>query len=213
MIVRLVLAFLFLTTLGIASNVLFPLEKVEVVGNKQLSAAQVRQITGIELNTPWLWTWVHKLRPLEANPWVVSAQLERPALAQARIVLRERTSVANIMVGEQRMGLSIDGKILPDAPLQKPLLSGTGERPLSDLVALMKLFPQAERIRYDSSGFRVVTPTFTVWGRSVKELQDWSKRPRIASRETQAASAAGTVTPPASPASIYVYSWGVSVRQ
>lgn len=213
MIARLVLAFLFLATLGIASNVLFPLEKVEVVGNKQLSAAQVRQITGIELNTPWLWTWVHKLKPLETNPWVISAQLERPAIAQARIVLRERTSVANIMVGEQRMGLSADGKLLPEAPMQRPLLSGTGERPLDDLVTLMKLFPQADRIRYDSSGYRVLTPTFTVWGRSVKELQDWAKRPKMANRETQAASAAGTTTPTASPASIYVYSWGVSVRQ
>lgn len=213
MAVRLVLAFLFLSTLGIASYVLFPIEKVEVVGNQQLSAAQVRRITGIERDTPWLWTWVHKLRPLEANPWVVEARLERPAIAQARIVLRERTSVANIMVGGQRMGLSADGKLLPGAPPQRPLLQGTGERPLDDLLALIRLFPQAERIGYDRSGYRVVTPTFTVWGQSVKQLQDWAKKPRITSRETQVASTAGTDPKPAVPASINVYSWGVSVRQ
>ena len=211
--IRMVLAFIFLATLGVASNVLFPVEKVQVVGNSQLTVDQVQRLSGLEEGTPWLWAWPQRLRPLEANPWVVSAQLQRPAIGQLRIVLRERTSIANIVVEGQRMGLSADGKFLPNAPQRSPSIEGSGQRSLSNLLTLLRVFPEATRIRYDSSGFRVFAPTFTVWGASVKELQDWAKTKRIGQSEALAMAPSRTETTPASPKAIYVYSWGVSAKQ
>ena len=206
---RALLAALLLATIGVGSRVVLPIEEIEVVGHKQLSPSQVQQITGLKPGEPWLWAWPFRLGPLLKNPWVLSAALERPAPGRLRIVLQERTPVANILIGKKRLGLSQDGLLLPDAPPQTPLLEGRGEIPLSDLLLLVQAFPEAKRIRYDVGGYQILGDRLDVWGGRAEELQDWAKLRRIGKSEASllAQPTFGSYT------AIYVYSWGVSARR
>ncbi|MCS7068231.1 MAG: FtsQ-type POTRA domain-containing protein [Meiothermus sp.] len=208
--IRAVLVALLLATLAVGSYVVLPIEQVEVVGHQQLSEAEVQQLTGLEPGRPWLWAWPSSLEPLQKNPWVKSALLERPAPGRLRIVLEERTPIATLVKGQQRYGLSADGRLLPGAPPKKPVVEGRGEIPLADLLLLMQTFPDAERIRFSSTGFQVLAPNLNVWGQNVRVLQDWAKARRIGKSDASNPLA----HPGHSPDSrVYVYSWGVSARR
>lgn len=208
--IQALLAALLLATIGVGSWVVLPIEEIEVVGHKQLSPSQVQQITGLKPGEPWLWAWPFRLGPLLKNPWVLSATLNRPAPGRLRIVLQERTSVANILIGKKRLGLSQDGLLLPDAPPQTPLLEGRGEIPLSDLLLLVQTFPEAKRIRYDVGGYQILGDNLNVWGKSAQELQDWVKLRRIGKSDASPVLAHPAV---GSYGTLYVYSWGVSARR
>lgn len=208
--IRAVLLTLLLASLGVGSLVVLPIERVEVVGHQQLSPTQVQQITGLAPGAPWLWAWPYRLKPLLDNPWVRSATLERPAPGQIRIVLQERTSIANLLLGKTRMGLSADGVLLPNPPAQTPVIEGRGEVPIDDLLLLVQAFPNAKRIRYDVGGYQISTDGLNVWGKSVKELQDWAKLSRIGKSDASAVLAHPAAW---SDGRIYVYSWGVSARR
>lgn len=209
--IRAILISLLLASLGVGSYVVLPVESVEVVGNRQLSGAEVRQITGLEPGRPWLWAWPHQLEPLRQNPWVKSASLNRPALSRLQIVLEERLPIASLVLSGQRYGLAADGTLLPGAPVQRLVIEGhPGEIPLADLLSLMQTFPDARRIRYNLAGYQVLAPGLNVWGRSVRELQDWAKLSRIGRRGASNSLAHSGAL---SDSRIYVYSWGVSVRR
>lgn len=208
--IRAVLLALLLASLGTGSYVVLPIERIEVVGNQQLSEAQIRQVTGLEPGRPWLWAWPQKLEPLQHNPWIKSATLERPAPGQLRIVLEERTSIANLIQGSLRYGLSRDGVLLPGAPARSPVLEGRGEIPIADLLLLVQTFPDAQRIRYSVAGYQVLAPNLNIWGKNVRELQDWAKVSRIGKSD-----ASNPLAHPGAPSDsrIYVYSWGVSAHR
>ena len=207
--IRVILASLLLATLGVGSLVVLPIEEVEVVGHKQLSPEQVQRTTGLEPGQPWLWAWPSRLEPLLKNPWVLSATLERPAPGRVRIVLQERTSLANILTAQGRFGLSRDGVLLPDAPPQTPLLEGRGAIPIADLLLLVQAFPEAKRIRYGVGGYQVLGEGLNVWGKDAKELQNWARVRKMGRN-----SASQVLAHPAiRPSRIYVYSWGVSARR
>ena len=208
--IRAVLIVLLLASLGVGSYVVLPIEQVEVVGHKQLSLAEVQQITGLKPGRPWLWAWPSRLEPLLENPWVLSATLERPAPGQLRIVLEERTSIANLIQNNQRYGLSSDGVRLPGAPAQSPLIEGRGEPPMMDLLLLIKAYPDAKVIHYGVGGYRIQTPDHNVWGQRVKDLQDWAKLRRIGKTGANNPLAQSGFL---SVSSIYMYSWGVSIRR
>jgi len=212
-VIRAVLMVLFLASLGVASNVLFPIERVEVVGNYQLSATEVQKATGLEVGRPWLWAWDYKLRELAKNPWVKEVQLQRPALGQVRIVLRERTQVANIVRDGVRYGLSSDGVLLPNAAFKTPVLEGKGRPNLPDLMALIATFPQAKQIRYDSSGYQILEPNLNIWSANVRDLQRWAKARRIGKSEAQALRSPLPQNEGGNLEKLYVYSWGVSTRR
>lgn len=208
--IRAVLIALLLASMGVGSYVVLPIEQVEIVGNRQLSRAEIEQLTGLQPGRPWLWAWPSRLEPLKQNPWVKSAVLERPAPGRLRIVLEERTPIAHLVRGQERYGLSADGVLLPGAPARSPVLEGRGELPIADLLLLIQTFPDAKRIRYSVAGYQVLAPNLNVWGRNVRELQDWAKARRIGKSDASNPLA----HPDASPESrIYVYSWGVSARR
>lgn len=218
--IRTVIVLLFLASLVVASRVLLPIEKVEVVGNKHLSQSQIRKATGLVEGGPWLWAWPNALDALRKNPWVKSADLQRSEIGQVKIVLQERTPIASFRRDETLLGLASDGVFLPDAPRQTTLIEGKGTVPLSSLITLAQAFPQAFRIGFDSSGYRVSGENFNLWATTVRELQDWSKIRRIVQSDALPATNPNAQTvssalPPtaAKVSSVYVYSWGVSVRR
>ncbi|WP_018465772.1 cell division protein FtsQ/DivIB [Calidithermus timidus] len=191
--IRSLLALLTLATLGIGSRVVWPVERVEVVGNIQLSDSQVRAITGLEVGTPWLWAWPKRLEALRANPWVRSARLERPAIGQLRIVLEERKALATLVLGGMEWGLSDDGTLLPNPPETPIRVEGLGSIRLSDVIAIVKALPNATSIRYTPAGYTVRGKGFEVWAATATELQKWaSERKSLANKPT------------------YLYPWGES---
>lgn len=208
MIVRLLLIILALATIGVASRVLFPTEEVAVVGNRHLSPAEIRQRTGLEPGTPWLWAWPYKLKALEGHPWVKQVRLERPQVGKLRIVLEERTPLATLVRGETRRGLAADGTFLPGAPLVKPVLEGVGVVPVGDLLALIRTFPDVQKISFNPAGYSLVWEGIRVWGPNVMELQRWAQGSRMgaSTKPVTSAAAANTVM-------VNVYSWGVSQRR
>ncbi|GIW24484.1 cell division protein FtsQ/DivIB [Meiothermus sp.] len=208
--IRAVLVALLLASLGVGSYVVLPIEEVEIVGNRQLSQAEIEQLTGLEPGRPWLWAWPYRLEPLQKNPWVKSAVLERPAPGRLRIVLEERTPVAHLLRDRRRYGLSQDGVLLPDAPAWGPTLEGRGELPMADLLLLIQTFPEARRIRYTVAGYQVLAANLNIWGKNVRELQDWAKLRRMVKSD-----ASNPLAHPGalSESRIYVYSWGVSARR
>ncbi|MCL6527206.1 MAG: FtsQ-type POTRA domain-containing protein [Thermaceae bacterium] len=216
--IRLGLILLSLGTLLVASRVLLPVETVEVVGNRHLQVEQVQALTGLQVGTPWLWAWPSRLNPLRANPWVISAQLERPRVGRLRIVLKERVAVASVGLKDSRVGLSPDGVLLPGAEPRTPFLEAVPDGDYTELLALARAFPDALRIHADASGYRIIGPNLNLWSSSVKELQDWAKGRRIGRSE------AATLQPqdPAVPAypgpmvsvsRLNLYSWGVSTNR
>ncbi|MCS7194481.1 MAG: FtsQ-type POTRA domain-containing protein [Meiothermus sp.] len=204
---RALLGLLLMASLAVGSRVALPVEEVEVVGNRQLSPGYVRQVTGLEVGSPWLWARPQQLQPLLQNPWVKAARLERPAPGRLRIVLEEREPIASLRLGPELYGLSADGVLLPGAPQRAPLLLGQGQAPLADLLLLVQTFPDAERIRFGVGGYQVEKGELKVWAKNVRELQDWAKASRIGP------SAATNPLRPSGAERIYVYSWGVSARR
>lgn len=191
--IRSLLALLTLAALGIGSRVVWPVERVEVVGNVQLSDAQVRAVTGLEVGTPWLWAWPNRLEALRANPWVRSARLERPAIGQLRIVLAERKALVTLVLEGAEWGLSGDGVLLPNPPKTPTRVEGTGSIRFNDIITIAKALPNATSIRYTPAGYTVRGEGFEVWAATAAELQKWaSDRKSLANKPT------------------YLYSWGES---
>lgn len=222
--IRTVLVLIFAGTLLVASRVLLPVGKVEVVGNRQLLEGEVRAVTGLQVGVPWLWSWSYRLEGLKANPWVVSARLERPRVGELRIVLQERTSVASVGLKDSKVGISADGALLPGAAPKTPLLEAVPDGNYTDLLMLAEAFPDAVRIRQDAAGYQVWGPNLNVWSSNVRELQDWAKGRRIGRSEAvkpqpqpaaQGAKDAAPARPDAtaSVSRLSLYSWGVSANR
>lgn len=191
--IRGLLALLTLAALGVGSWVVWPVERVEVVGNVQLSDRQVRALSGLEVGTPWLWAWPKRLEALRANPWVRSARLERPAIGELRIVLEEREALATLVREGREWGLSADGVLLPDPPKTRTRIEGLGSPRLNDLIAIAKAFPNATSIRYTPAGYTVRGEGFEVWAATAEALKKWAKdRKSLAKQPT------------------YLYPWGES---
>lgn len=216
--IRFMLMLLFLGTLGVASRVLLPVDKVEVVGNHHLLVGEVQALTGLHVGTPWLWAWPYRLEILKQNPWVISARLERPGVGQLRVVLEERASVASVGLKDGKVGISADGVLLPGAGPKMPFLEAVPDGDYTELLALARAFPDALRIHADASGYRVIGPNLNLWSSNVRELQDWAKGRRIGRSDAVKVQPQDPATPAhpdatASVSRLNLYSWGVSANR
>lgn len=89
-VVKGVLLLILGASLYVASLVAVPVEEVRVEGLRHLSREAVLQTLRLAPGDPWLWVWGNRLRPLLENPWVAEAHLEKPALGQVVVRVRER---------------------------------------------------------------------------------------------------------------------------
>lgn len=139
---RAVLAALVLATAYVASLVLFPVERVEVLGLKRLEREEVLARTGLLPGEPWLWVLPNRLVPLQKDPWVAEATLEKPQIGVVRLRIREREPFLPLANGA---ALATDGTLLPGgAPLARgPRVEGQGPLPVPTLLALARAYPEA----------------------------------------------------------------------
>ena len=190
---RTILALLLLATLYVASLVLFPVEKVEVVGLQNLKAEELLARVGLFQGEAWLWVLPSRLAPLRQDPWIAEAHLEKPRPGEVRLYVRERKPFLPLPDGS---ALAEDGTLLPGgAPLARgPKVEGKGPLPKEELLQLARAYPKAKALRYTPAGFWVVLEESTLFAPEASLLLKYpeGKRPS-ASR-------------------VYLYSWGVSVR-
>ncbi|KHG65782.1 cell division protein FtsQ [Thermus sp. 2.9] len=191
-LVRALLLVLLAATLYVGSLVLFPVEKVEVVGLRHLKEEAVLAKAGLYPGAPWLWILPRRLSPLLQDPWVAEARLEKPKPGVVRLLVREREPFLPLADGA---ALAKDGTLLPGgAPHARgPRVEGKGPLPKEALLALAKAYKGAKRLRYTPAGFYVELPGTVLFAPSAELLLEYA----------QATWPKGHV---------YLYSWGVSLR-
>lgn len=189
---RAILVFLVLATLYVASLVLFPVEKVEVVGLKHLKEAEVLARIRLHPGEAWLWVAPSRARFLLQDPWVAEARLEKPRLGEVRLWVRERQPFLPLGDGS---ALAEDGTLLPGgAPWAPgPRVEGKGPLPKAELLALARAYPKATALRYTPAGFWVEVQGSLLFAPEARFLLEYAQVDRpLGSR-------------------IYLYSWGASV--
>ncbi len=191
-VVRTILASLILATLYVASLVLLPVEKVEVVGLRHLKEAEVLARVRLYPGEAWLWVAPSRVLPLLQDPWVAEARLEKPRPGEVRLWVRERKPFLPLGDGA---ALAEDGTLLPGgaAWAPGPRVEGKGPLPKAELLALARAYPQAKALRYTPAGFWVELQGSLLFAPEVRFLLEYAQVDRpLGSR-------------------IYLYSWGVSV--
>ncbi len=184
---RLLLLGLLFATLYVGSLVLFPLERIQVVGTHRLSPQEVVRTLDLAPGEPWLWVFPSRVSRLLANPWVREARLEKPRPKEILIRITERTPIARLQNGD---GLSQDGVVLPGGG-QGPLVEGRGPLPVRSVIALAEAFPKARRILYTPAGFWVEGDEGRIFAPDPALLIKWAK-----------------VNAPKG--TVWIYEWGVS---
>lgn len=116
-VVKGVLLLILGASLYVASLVAVPVEEVRVEGLRHLSREAVLQTLRLAPGDPWLWVWGNRLRPLLENPWVAEAHLEKPALGQVVVRVRERRPFLPLETGD---ALAEDGVLLPQGAPSPP---------------------------------------------------------------------------------------------
>jgi len=188
---RTLLAMLVLATLYVASLVLLPVERVEVVGLKRLKEEAVLARTRLLPGEPWLWVLPNRLHPLRQDPWVAEAHLEKPRVGQVRLVLREREPFLPLEGGA---ALATDGTLLPGGAVWAPgpEVKGKGPLPTQALLALARAYPEAKRLRYTPAGFWVEWERGSLFAPTAELLLKYAQAGRPEGK-------------------VFLYSWGVSV--
>ncbi len=189
---RLFLLALFLATLYLGTQVLFPVEKVEVVGLRHLKEAEVLALTGLRPGEGWLFIGERRLKALRAHPWVRKAHLEKPAPGRIRVRVEERVPFLPLADGS---ALAEDGTLLPQgAPWARgPRVLGEGPIPVETVLTLARAFPGAQAIRYTPAGFYIEWEEVRLFAPEASLLLGYGRKPEGKGQ-------------------ISLYSWGVSAR-
>jgi len=131
-------------------------DSIEIAGNQNATRAQVLQVMGADIGRNVFFIPLdERKRQLEKIPWVESATLMRLLPDHLRIVLRERTPVAFVKVGNRIALIDVNGVIM-EMPLggsySFPVIVGNAESdPLSTRAARMKTYTELIR-QLDSTG-------------------------------------------------------------
>ncbi|WP_457637010.1 cell division protein FtsQ/DivIB [Oceanithermus sp.] len=193
---RVILIGLLAAVLYVASLVVLPVERVVVTGNHHLSRAEVLAAVGVYPGDPWIWATRAHIKDLLENPWVASAELQRPRVGEVVIAIEERHPVATLQTPSGTFGVAADGTLLPGAPPTEPLITGFGGDRLREALQIAALLPGVKKINYDPTGFTVDWKGKRLWIQNLDGLQVW--RSRVDKMQGK---------------DIAIYTWGVSIRQ
>jgi cell division protein FtsQ len=131
-------------------------DSIEIAGNQNATRAQVLQVMGGDIGRNVFFIPLdERKRQLEKIPWVESATLMRLLPDHLRIVLRERSPIAFVKVGNRIALIDVNGVIM-EMPLggsySFPVIVGNAESdPLSTRAARMKIYTELVR-QLDSTG-------------------------------------------------------------
>jgi hypothetical protein len=169
---------LLLSGSGVIASLFAPkVRTVEVVGNRHLGDARVRELADVHEGDPFLWVTRRRVRDLANDPWVLRLEVVRQWPDVIRIALVERSPALT----DGRTTWADDGTVLPDAGPSAtaglPRLEGWGTpRTTEALELLMLLRPFGpEVIQYSPEGFEILLTGTTLITSSADALRkQWS---------------------------------------
>ncbi len=184
-----------------ASWFALPIRTVTVVGERHLTAAQVRGLAGLTPGFGWLYYGAWRADGLKGSPWVRSATITRTFPDRVTVELRERTpQVRWQRSGRPEVGVAADGTLLPGARNLDglPLVQGWGPDRLPEALRVLKVLGRynVQSVVYTPTGLRVKLPTGSVWSGDPATLLKY----------------AGSITMYPKQ-DISIYPWGVSVQE
>ena len=113
----------------VTRSAIFEARTVTVTGTRQLTAAQVLRLAGIDRHTNVVWFSPGRVeRRLESNPWIGRARVSRTLPSTISISIRERTPVAILAAGGRRYLVAGDGMIVGEtvALWRLPVIQASG---------------------------------------------------------------------------------------
>ena len=178
----------------------FPVDQVVVSGTKNLVAKEVAQMAGVARGNPWLWVSTARAAGLEAEPWILSANIVKRFPGQITIRLVERQPLATWKHSTKTEVIAEDGTVLPNA-VAGLILEGESQARFQEalLVARTAKDMGATRVKFDSNGFLVVFKTGQIWAQSHKSLLKYGESVRMMVMQSRGKR-------------VNVYTWGVSVQ-
>lgn len=188
-------------TLLAASWFALPIREITVTGNKQLSAAHVKELAGLTPGFGWLYYGHWRARGLLENPWVGSALVTRHFPSSVTVEVTERKPVARWeQPGGKVVALSSDGDVMPGAGgLDKlPLIQGWGPERQGDALKMLGVLSgyNVQSVVYSPTGLKAKLPTGSVWTGDPESLVKY----------------AGSISMYPN-TNINIYPWGVSVQE
>jgi cell division protein FtsQ len=133
----------------VTNSPVFDLRSLQVRGNVHVSRATVARLSELGSQTNVLWFQAGPVqRRLEANPWVLRADVSRGLPSTVTITIEERVPVA-MTAGRHPLLLASDGMVLGPAPSDTELPSVVGPKglavgqrlPASDALAVARSLP------------------------------------------------------------------------
>lgn len=177
-----------------------PVRRIEVGGNKVVSARRVAELAGLHKGFGWPFYGAWRARALAEHPWIRAATVTKVFPDTVRVRVTERVPGARVRRGGREVVIALDGTVLPGArpAATLPLLSGWGPDRLAEAIRAARLLARynVSSVEYTPSGLTVKTASGTLWSGSLVSLQKY---------------AAGVTMNPGK--RVNIYPWGVSVQQ
>ncbi len=171
------------------------LDRVETIGNRHYSSAEVMSLANTEPGDPFFWIIRSRVDELVQDPWIASARVYRHWPDTVAVTVVER--VPAVKVGGAVYAL--DGTLLPNPTKDEQdgliTVTGWGEARVEEAFELLRQLAdfEPEVLSYSPAGFTIQLATTEVFTPSVDALSaNWASF--LSQQGTRAA----------------VYPWGVS---
>ena len=162
----------------VAASRFYPtLSRVEVLGNRHYSPAEVMHLANVAPGDPFFWIIKSRVKNLVQDPWIKSARIYRHWPDTVAITVVERSPA----VMKDADAYALDGTLLPGATKaeQEGLisLSGWGEERSREAFELLRQLADFEpkMLSYSPAGFTIQLATTEVFTPSVDALRaNWA---------------------------------------
>jgi len=175
----------------LASWLLLPVERVEVVGARTLTPTAVARLAGIYAGAPWLYAPFWAEGRLAQHPQVARVKIQRKSGGVLKITVEERKPLAVWedplgFPGQRKRGVVVDAEGRPLLLAQAPRSVKGPESELLTGLNLLLRYPKARSVTTGPAGYTL----------NFEKRRLWLARPDV---------------PAPSPPRGHVYAWGVSV--
>ena len=162
----------------VAASRFYPtLNRVETIGNRHYSAAEVMTLANTEPGDPFFWIIKSRVAKLVQDPWIESARVYRHWPDTVAITVVERQPAVTV----DGAVYALDGTLLPNAAEAEQdglvTITGWGEDRVEEAFELLRQLAdyQPKMLSYSPAGFTIQLATTEVFTPSVDALRaNWA---------------------------------------
>lgn len=178
-----------------------PIREVEVFGNNNIDASEVKKLAGLAPNFGWLYYGAWQVKGVFQNPWVKSIKLTRVFPNKIQLHVREHVPFVRFQPSQGKtVVLSKSGHKLPltSDSTRLPLVKGWGPDRINDALLIVRALSRynIKAVEFTPSGVTVHTADAAVWSGDLKSLMKYAGSIGMYPNKQ-----------------IHIYPWGVSVQQ